>query len=92
MKDLKSTAFSLPKKERALSALYENANGINYCLSNNDKVERARGIHDDLEVDVVVYNKHRLNMKHKSNVNGFNQIFRLAGNVADMLAQHSNVG
>jgi hypothetical protein len=89
---LKSKAFSLPKKERALSALYENANGINYCLSNNDKVERARGIHDDLEVDVVVYNKHRLNMKHKSNVNGFNQIFRLAGNVANMSAQHSNVG
>jgi hypothetical protein len=68
----------LPSKkgEGTIRLIYENANGINNRLSNNDKVEKAREIHDDLEVDVVAYNEHRLNMKHKSNVNGFNQLFR----------------
>ena len=66
-----------PKKgDGTIRLIYENANGINNRLSNNDKVEKAKEIHDDLEVDVVAYNEHRLNMKHKSNVNGFNQLFR----------------
>ena len=31
---------------------------------------------DKLEADVVCYNKHRVNIKHKENYNGFNQLFR----------------
>ena len=64
------------KGEGVIRLIYENVNGINNRLSNNDKLEKAREIHDELEVDIVAYNEHRLNMKHKDNVNGFNQLFR----------------
>ena len=37
---------------------------------------------DELEADVVCYNEHRVNMKHKENYNGFNQLFR--GGEADI--------
>jgi hypothetical protein len=50
--------------------------GLSNRLSNNEKVERAKEIHDTLEVDIVAYNEHRLNMGHKLNINGFNQLFR----------------
>jgi hypothetical protein len=34
-------------------------------LSRNEKVERAREIHDNLEVNIAAYCGHKLNMKHK---------------------------
>ena len=48
-----------------------------------------------IEVDVVCYNEHRVNMKHKENYNGFNQFFR--GGEADIRSVvaynvHENVG
>ena len=55
--------------------IYENINGINNRLAGNEKVTKARQIHDNLAVDIVAYNKHRLNMRHAKNVNGFNQLF-----------------
>ncbi len=64
------------KAEGVIRLIYENANGINNKLINNDKVEKAKGIIDELEADIVVYNKHRLNMQDRQNVNGFNQVFK----------------
>ncbi len=40
------------------------------------KVENAKEIHDELEVDLVAYCEHQLNMQHKKNCNGFNQLFK----------------
>ncbi len=40
--------------------IYENVNVFSNKLSNNDKVDKAREIHDDLEVDIVAYSKHRI--------------------------------
>jgi hypothetical protein len=56
--------------------IYENVNGINNRLCNNEKVEKAKEIIDDLEADIVAYNKHRLNMQDRHNVNGFSQLFK----------------
>ncbi len=36
---------------------------------------KARYLHDELEVDIAAYCQHRLNMYHKKNHNGFNQLF-----------------
>jgi hypothetical protein len=36
---------------------------------------KAKEIHDKLEVGIVAYNEHRLNMRDRRNVNGFNQLF-----------------
>jgi hypothetical protein len=44
-------------------------------MSNNHKVEMAKEIIDKLEVDLVAYNEHKLNMRHRQNSNGFNQLF-----------------
>jgi hypothetical protein len=45
--------------------IYENVNGLQNRLSGNEKVERAREIHDELEVNIAAYCEHQLNMKHK---------------------------
>ena len=44
-------------------------------LQKNWKVEKAKELRDELEADVVAYNKHRLNMGHKYNRVGFSQLF-----------------
>ncbi len=51
-------------------------NGLSNKLCNNKKVEKAKEIHDKLEVDIVAYNEHWLNMRNRRNVNGFNQLFK----------------
>ena len=62
------------KPEGVIRLIYENMNGISNKMSNNEKVEKAKRLHNDLEVDIAAYNEHRLNMRHKDNVNGFNQL------------------
>ncbi len=83
------------KAEGVIRLIYENANSINNKLSNNDKVEKAKGIIDELEADIVVYNEHRLNIQDQQNVNGFNQLFK-GGEAAiqSMVAHnvHENIG
>ncbi len=45
-------------------------------------MEKAKKVHDKLEIDIAAYNKHRLNMQDRWNVNGFNQLFK--GGKADI--------
>ncbi len=56
--------------------VYENVNRLSNKLRGNEKVKKSKEIHDKLEVDIAAYNKHRLNMQHRGNVNSFNQIFK----------------
>jgi hypothetical protein len=64
------------KAEGVIRLINENVDGISNKLSNNKKVEKAKEIIDNLEVDIVAYNEHRLNMEDRHNVNGFNQLFK----------------
>ncbi len=70
------------KPEGVIRLIYENANGISNKLCDNEKVEKVKELHDDLEVDIVAYNEHRLNMQDQRYVNGFNQLFK--GGKADI--------
>ena len=75
--------------------LYENANGIDCRQMMHPKIVKARRLHDELEADVVAYNEHRLNLKHKDNRIGFSQLFY--GGEADIRSvaahnTHENVG
>ena len=63
------------KLEGVTIIIYENANIFNTRISGNEKVEKAKEVIDELEADVVCYNNHKVNMKHKENYNGFNQLF-----------------
>jgi hypothetical protein len=56
--------------------IYKNVNGICNRLSNNAKLEGAKEIHYELEVDISTCNEHWLNLRHHLNVNGFNQMFK----------------
>jgi hypothetical protein len=64
------------KGEGVIRLIYENVNGLSNKLCDNKKVEKAKENHDKLEVDIVAYNKRRLNMGDRRNVNGFNQLFK----------------
>ncbi len=59
--------------------IYENLNGLNTRMKDSDKVERMRKLHNELETDIAAYCKHKINYKHKKNVNGFNQLFKGGG-------------
>jgi hypothetical protein len=54
--------------------MYENLNGLQSMLSKNEKLNKARQVINDLQADVVCYNEHHQNLKHKANRNGFCQI------------------
>jgi hypothetical protein len=64
------------KEEGITRLLYENANGIHNRLRGNEKLDKAKDLINELEADVVAYNKHRQNLRHKDNRNGWNQLFR----------------
>jgi hypothetical protein len=64
------------KGKGVIRLIYDNVNGLSNKLCDNKKVEKAKEIHDKLEVDIVAYNEHRLNMCNRRNVNGFNQLFK----------------
>jgi hypothetical protein len=69
--------FAPPRKaEGTVWLIYKKVNGFLNQLCWNKKVERARQIHDELEVDLVAYCEHQLNIQHRRNVNGFNQLFK----------------
>ena len=67
------------KAEGSVCLVYENVNRYINWLCNNNKVEQSKEIHDVLKVDVAVYCKHKMNMKHRQIVHGFNQLFKGSG-------------
>jgi hypothetical protein len=60
------------KGEGIFCFIYEFANRISNRLNDNEKVENAKEIHEELEVAIAAYCKHRLNMRNRHNINGFN--------------------
>ena len=56
--------------------IHKNPNEFNSLINRNEKLEKAKEIIDELEVDVVSYSEHRLTCKHKDNINGFSHMFR----------------
>ena len=64
------------KGDGATRLIYEYLNGLqSTMLSKNGKLEKERQVIDDLQADIVCYNEHRQNLRHKLNRNGFWQMF-----------------
>ena len=57
------------KPDGVTKIIYENANSFNTRISGNEKVDKSKEVIDKLEADVVCYNDHRVNTKHKENHN-----------------------
>jgi hypothetical protein len=55
--------YAPPKKEEGtVSLVSENVNSLSNRLCGNKKVDRMKELHDELEVDMAAYHKHKLNM------------------------------
>jgi hypothetical protein len=54
----------------------ENCNGLNNRIGGDGKVAKALDMKENLDVDYLLYCKHRLNFKHKENKNNLKQMFR----------------
>jgi hypothetical protein len=68
------------KKEEGITRLlYENKNGIHNRLGGNEKLNKAKDLINELGADVVAYNEHRQNLRHKDNRNCWSQLFRGGG-------------
>jgi exonuclease III len=65
----------MEKQDGVIRLVYENVNGIDSRFKDNWKVDKAKDLHDELAVDIAAYNEHKINMKHKQNKVGFNQLF-----------------
>jgi hypothetical protein len=64
------------KAEGVVRLIYENLDGLANKISGNDKLEKEKGIIDDLEADLACFNEHKQNLMHKDNKNGFSQLFQ----------------
>jgi hypothetical protein len=77
------------KGEGIVRLFYENANGICNKLCDDKKVEKAKEIHNEFEVDIATYDEHKLNMRNRQNTNGFHQLFKGGkAAVSSMVTQH----
>ncbi len=64
------------KADGVVRLIYENLDGLSNKISGNEKLEKEKGIIDDLEADLVCLNEHKQNLMHKDNTNGFSQLFQ----------------
>ena len=54
----------------------ENCNGFNNRIGGNNKIAKALDIKEDLDINCLMYCKHRLNFQHKDNKNNLKQMFQ----------------
>jgi hypothetical protein len=77
------------KRDGVTRVMYENLNGLQSMLSKNEKLNKARQVINDLQADVVCYNEHPQNLKHKANRNGFCQMFNGGETELRAIAAHN---
>ena len=53
------------KVEGVIRLLYKDVDGMSNRICNNDKLDKAKELIDELRVDVVAYNEHKMRMGHK---------------------------
>jgi hypothetical protein len=88
--------FTPPAKaEGTVRLRYENLNGLSTRMAGNEKLERMREFHDELETDLAAYCEHKINYQNKKNCNGFNLLFKGGeAEIHSIVAHnvHENVG
>jgi hypothetical protein len=77
------------KGEGVTRVIYENLNSLQSALSKNEKLDKAWQVINDLQADVVCYNEHHQNLKHKTNRNGFCQMFNGGETELRAIAAHN---
>ncbi len=54
----------------------ENCNGFNNRFGGNCKIAKALNIKEELDINCLMYCKHRINSRHKENKNDLKQMFQ----------------
>ena len=55
--------------------VYENVNGLQNRIGGNEKLQKFKDLVDELEVDLVAINEHKMRLGHKLNRNSLSQMF-----------------
>jgi hypothetical protein len=61
------------KEDSITWLLYKNANGLLNRMCGNNKLSKCKDLFEKLGADIVTLNKHRQNLRHMDNCNGWNQ-------------------
>ncbi len=77
------------KGEGVTRVIDENLNDLHSPLSKNEKLDKAWQTINDLQADVVCYNEHHQNLKHKANKNWFRQMFNGGETDLRVIAAHN---
>jgi hypothetical protein len=64
------------KQQGIFQIMGENCNGFNNRIGGNETIAKALDIKEDLDVDRLMYYKHRINFWHKDNKNDLKQMFQ----------------
>jgi hypothetical protein len=64
------------KQDGIFRILCENLNGFTNQITGNHKLDKAIDIKDELDMDMLLYSEHPLNLRHKENKNNFKQMFQ----------------
>jgi hypothetical protein len=64
------------KQQGIFQIIGENCNGFNNRIRRNAKIAKALDIKEDLDIDCLMYCKHRINFWHKDNKNDMKQMFQ----------------
>ena len=64
------------KQQGIFRILGENCNGFDNRIGGNNKIAKVLEIKEDLDIDCLLYCKHRLNFRHKDNKNDLKQMFQ----------------
>jgi hypothetical protein len=64
------------KQDGVFWIMCKNASGLDNRISGNNKIAKALDIKDKLDIDCLMYCKHRLSLRHKDNKNNFEQMFQ----------------
>ena len=55
--------------------MYENVDGLYNRIGENEKLQKCKALVDELEVDLLAINEHKMRLGHKLNRNGLSQMF-----------------
>jgi hypothetical protein len=64
------------KQQGIFCIMGENCNGFSNQTGGNNKIAKALDIKENLDIDCLMYCKHRINFRHKDNKNNLKQMFQ----------------
>ncbi len=64
------------KQQGIFRTMGKNCNGLNKMIGGNEKISKILDIKEDLDIDCLMFCKHRLKFRHKDNKNNLKQMFQ----------------